>query len=229
MSEEREIVDQQEAEATQNKSIADKIAQLVSYILHPFVVPLYLVIVLLYANSSGLAMLPPKTKLYTLWIAVMYCMVSPMLSIGLMHSLGIVKSLKLNTRKDRIMPLVVGVVCYILSAITIAKIPELRVLIMFLIAAAACQLFGLCVTMRWQISLHLISMGGLVAIVLFVNIANIGNLLSLLSLSILASGVLATARLQLGAHNMQQVVAGFFGGFLVATATIVLILWVMTL
>lgn len=52
------------------------------------------------------------------------------------------------------------------------------------------------------------------------NVAGVGNMMVPLMVAILCAGALASARLYLGCHNGQQVLAGFCGGFAVATLAV---------
>jgi membrane-associated phospholipid phosphatase len=118
------------------------------------------------------------------------------------------------------LPLLVGAVCYVLCAITIAKIPSAIFLRKFMIAAACCEVMCLAVSLYWKISLHLTAMGAVVALLVVMNIAGVGDMMVPLMIAILCAGALASARLYLGCHNGQQVLAGFCGGFAVAALAV---------
>ncbi len=113
-----------------------------------------------------------------------------------------------------------GAVCYVLCAITIAKIPSAIFLRKFMIAAACCEVMCLVVSLYWKISLHLTAMGAVVALLVVMNIAGVGDMMVPLMIAILCAGALASARLYLGCHNGQQVLAGFCGGFAVAALAV---------
>ena len=75
------------------------------------------------------------------------------------------------------------------------------------------------ITIKWKISLHMIGMGGAVGVFLALQVLY-GGLYSVLLLSIFISGLLAYARLELKAHNTQQVYFGFMISFLVMTINV---------
>lgn len=191
-----------------------RLARIVSFALHPFFVPLYLMLILLFARTA-FSYYPAGIKIYLVWVAVLFTTVIPILAIMVLRSVGKLKNYRLATRRERILPLAVGIVCYLLCAMTIAKIPSAFLLRRMMLAAASCELLCLVVTLRWKISLHLTGMGASVALFTVLCIAGIGNLLWALAAAVLCSGVLASARLRLGSHNGWQVLAGFTGGFLV--------------
>ena len=175
-----------------------KLSNGISWVLHPFLLPLYLIVVLL--TLTVFAHYPANVKFYLLWVTVLYTAVIPLL--------------------ERLLPLLVGAVCYVLCAITIAKIPSAIFLRKFMIAAACCEVLCFVVSFYWKISLHLTAMGAAVALLVVMNVAGVGNMMVPLMVAILCAGALASARLYLGCHNGQQVLAGFCGGFAVATLAV---------
>lgn len=191
-----------------------KIANTLSWVLHPFLLPVYLMAVLL--TMTTFAHYSTQMKFYLMWVVALYAIVIPFLVLGVLHSLGRISSFKVDNRRERWLPLAVGIVCYILCAITFAKIPSAIFLRKFMVAAACCEAMCLVVSLWWKISLHLTGMGAVVALLVVMNIIGVGNMLIPLMVAILAAGALASARLYLGCHNGAQVLAGFCGGFVVA-------------
>lgn len=198
-----------------------KIATALSWVLHPFLLPVYLMVVML--TMTTFALYPPNVKFYLLWVVALYAIIIPVLSLGVLRSLGRISDYRIDDRRERLMPLMIGAICYVLCAITIAKIPSAIFLRKFMIAAACCEVLCLIVSFYWKISLHLTAMGAAVALLVVMNVAGVGNMMLPLMVAILCAGALASARLYLGCHNGQQVLAGFCGGF-AATSLAVLFL-----
>lgn len=107
---------------------------------------------------------PPNVKFYLLWVVALYAIVIPLLSLGVLRSLGRISDYRIDDRRERFLPLLVGAVCYVLCAITIAKIPSAIFLRKFMVAAACCEVLCLVVSFYWKISLHLTGMGAVVAL-----------------------------------------------------------------
>lgn len=188
----------------------------ISWVLHPFLLPLYLMAMLL--TLTVFAYYPVNVKLYLLWVVVLYTMIIPALALGVLRSLGRISDYRIDNRQERILPLLIGVACYILCAVTISKIPSAIFVRKFMIAAACCEAMCLVVSYYWKISLHLTAMGALVALLVVMNVAGVGNMMIPLMVTLLGAGMLASARLYLGKHDGWQVLAGFCGGFCIATA-----------
>ena len=83
--------------------------------------------------------------------------VIPLLWLGVLRSLGRISDYRIDDRRERFLPLLVGAVCYVLCAITIAKIPSAIFLRKFMVAAACCEVLCLVVSFYWKISLHPVS------------------------------------------------------------------------
>ena len=187
------------------------ISNVLSWVLHPFLLPVYLMAVLL--TMTTFAYYSAGVKFYFLWVVALYAIVIPLLTLGLLRSLGRISDFRVDNRRERLLPLLIGTVCYLLCAVTFAKIPSAIFLRKFMVAAACCEAMCLLVSLRWKISLHLTGMGAVVALLVVMNIVGAGNMLYPLAVAILCAGALASARLCLGCHNPWQVAAGFFGGF----------------
>lgn len=193
-----------------------KLSHILSLVLHPFLQPVYLIVFIL--TQTVFAYYPANVKFYVLWVVALYAVLIPMLSLGVLRSLGWISDWRLDDRRERLLPLLVGAICYVLCAITIAKIPALAFLRKFMVAAACCEVLCLVVSFRWKISLHLTGMGAIVALLVVVDLASErSNMLLPLMIAIGCAGLLASVRLYLGRHNGAQVLAGFCGGFACAT------------
>lgn len=195
-----------------------QISRALSWLLHPFILPVYMVVLILTCTSFSLY--PLQMKFYLVWVVALYTLLLPALSIALLRRMGRISSLRLDDRRERILPLMVGALCYMLCALTISKIPTAIFLRKFMVAAACCEMMALVVSCRWKISLHLTGMGAVVAMFVMLNIIGVGTMYVPMIAAIILAGALASARLHLGSHNGAQVLAGFLGGFVVASAAI---------
>ena len=204
-----------------DRSLPTRLAEAVSAVLHPLFVPFY-VVLLLVTGPTQLAALPPSVKFYLLWVTALYTAVIPLLAAGVLHSIGRISSLRLDARRERLVPLAIGIVCYLLCAATVSRIPPAMVVRKFMLAGACCELFCLAVTLRWKISLHLAAQGAVAAMLVLLTVGNAGHLTGALAVAVLAAGALASARLWLGCHTPQQVAAGYAGGFVVALLAVLL-------
>lgn len=195
-----------------------KISTGISWVLHPFLLPIYMMVLLL--TMTTFAHYSPNVKFYLLWVVALYAVIIPVLSLGVLRSLGRISDYRVDDRRERMLPLLIGALCYILCAVTVAKIPSAVFLRKFMLAAACCELLCLGVSFYWKISLHLTGMGAVVALLVVMNVVGVGNMMVPLVAAVLCAGALASARLYLGCHNGRQVLAGFCGGFTVSVLAV---------
>ena len=194
------------------------LARFLSWALHPFLLPLYLVAFLLLATPF--AYYPAGVKLYLAWVILLYAMIIPVLGLGVLRSLGRISDFRLDRQDERRGPLLIGTLCYVLCALTLAKLPSAVFLRKFMLAAACCEAMCLVVSFYWKISLHLTAMGAAVALLVIMSIVDPGRSLVPLVLALFGAGALASARLCLGCHTGTQVLAGFCGGFCIAAGAL---------
>ena len=194
------------------------LARFLSWALHPFLLPLYLVAFLLLATPF--AYYPAGVKLYLAWVILLYAMIIPVLGLGVLRSLGRISDFRLDRQDERRWPLLIGTLCYVLCALTLAKLPSAVFLRKFMLAAACCEAMCLVVSFYWKISLHLTAMGAAVALLVIMSIVDPGRSLVPLVLALFGAGALASARLCLGCHTGTQVLAGFCGGFCIAAGAL---------
>lgn len=190
------------------------VAQSLSWALHPFVLPIYLLLLLF--SQTAFAHFPAAVKYYLIGSVLLYGVVLPLFFVLVLRYRGRLTNLRIERREERILPLMIGAICYMLCAVTIGRIESAAFLRKFMVAAGCCELMCAIVSSRWKISLHLTGMGAAVALLVVMNLLALPRMLMPLLVTIAASGLLASARLYLGRHNPLQVAAGFLGGFLIA-------------
>ena len=74
-----------------------KLSNGISWVLHPFLLPLYLIVVLL--TLTVFAHYPANVKFYLLWVVVLYAMIIPLLALGVLRSLGRISDFKVDNRR----------------------------------------------------------------------------------------------------------------------------------
>lgn len=197
-----------------------RFSQALSYILHPLMIPTLVIVILLYGNTV-MTVIPNTAKLVFLGIVAINTLVIPALFLGLLHTLKYLPDLNLDKPRDRIVPMIIVSVCYLVCSYMLSKIMLAYLIKRFLFAALFCLLFNFIVNFFWKISLHMTAMGGLVAMLVVFNFSGFATLPYTLMAFILLAGALGSARMYLGHHNLAQVAAGFAGGFLI-TGTVFL-------
>lgn len=193
-----------------------KMAHVISTMFNPLVMPFYSIILLLYGHTI-MYYLPVRTKMFFILAILLNTAVVPMLFIVVLKATGYVKTINIVDRKDRVLPLIVTAFCYAICAYMIRDLMIAFVVKRILVSGAVCVLFAAVVTYFWKISLHMIAMGGGLAILVIITVSKIGLLQPWIIAAVIGSGLVAASRLYLGRHTPVQIAAGFFSGLVIAS------------
>ena len=197
-----------------------RIANLISIIFHPLLLATYLFTAFILLDPM-LALPPGYTKVAQ-WLIVLVVWLTtfaiPALSLGILKYTGNISSLKLQNRKERLLPffyitIFYGFTAYYFSRQMLVTDITSGIFILTTIMILAASV----VTFFWKISVHSVSMGGVVGL-LFIITAMLPDtpVNYLLLAAILISGLVLSARLKLQAHTPEQVYMGFVLGLLIS-------------
>lgn len=195
-----------------------RLSKILSAVFHPSFVPIYLVALLLFADSVY-DMFPLRIKFYLLWVVALYALVIPFVGRALLKRADKWGGGKIKHLRSKAIPLLLGTCCFLLCAITLMKSPSLIMFRKIALAAAMSELFCLLTLPFWRASLHMTAMGAATAALVTLNIIGAQNMFWVMMASIIITGMLASARLYLGRNNGIQILAGFVGGFVVSAIT----------
>lgn len=232
-----------------------KVFQFVSILSHPLLIPTYVLFILMTVNpflfgvnepltvgkffsyfslrftdgANALDSKPEVKALILLTLSVFFItFVLPVASMLMMKFLGLVQSLELKDRKERIIPLILTGIFYLWLFYNFYKRYDMHPAYTSFILGATIALFtDFFINNFTKISLHATGMGGLTAFIalsmwMFTDSKFNVPLTStqtlqvsmnvLLMGSILATGLVCTARLYLKAHRWQDIAGGLFIG-----------------
>ncbi len=188
-------------------------SNIISWLFVPLLMPVYGLILAFGLSILDLAPFGMRVK-FTL-IATGINVVIPMILIVLLKKMGFVEDLGLNGRKERLIPYIITIISFGITAWFMAIKGAPIWLWLFFAGGALAGLINLLINFRWKISAHAAGIAGIVA--LLIRIAKDGSpepeLFTWLIISILLSGLLGSARVWLGRHTVWQVLAGYVVGF----------------
>jgi hypothetical protein len=191
-----------------------KIAQYISVVFHPILIPLYSFYFLL-NNDLLLSLLHIKGKIFLFLIIAVGMVLLPASLIPFFRYFKLIRSYQMEEREERYIPLAVSFVLYIMTYLTLRRFPVPAIVPSYVLGGALLVLVNLLVMLRWKMSLHSMSLGGLTGIVTLLYYANPSVSAFWVIASLLLSGLVATARLFLNAHTPAQVYTGFVSGFVI--------------
>ena len=210
--------------------LSHRLAFSLSVVLHPLLLPTYIFAILfgLTPELVGVVALSPSARFSLLVLLFLNTFVAPALVIFYMYRLGFVKSLQLQTLRDRRLPYLVTLIIYSLSTYLFGwqfqPVSELAPQISVVLGSITVSLiFVALISLSWQISAHATGMGGYLGALGGV-ILRYGDFALFLPFvfGVIITGMLLSARLYLNAHTPAQVSAGLALGVAISMAAVFL-------
>lgn len=190
-----------------------KFYNFISVILHPIVIPTIGVFLYFLLVPSNLYQ---EEKFAVLGLIFVTTYLIPLCILFLFKKLKIIQSYKAHSIKERKLPVAVMITLFYLLGNTFYNITSLKDLsILFYGTALGLFLIYILFFIKLKVSIHLLSMGIATSFFLILNNLYSINFLWVVLITILLSGIVASARLHLRAHTNLEVYLGFsFGIFL---------------
>lgn len=218
--------------------MSEKIANFISILFHPLLLPTYIFGVLFYispevianlqsyqsANVESLIKIGFKENLLFLLFLCTFLM--PASVIYYLYKIKIVSTLKMEELATRRIPYFITFLLYLLFGFFLKyKLPILREISLAILSIATCLFLIFIISLYWKISAHLTGIGGAIGLFIAISLKKGADSLFLpIIISIILAGLIGSARLKLNAHNSTQIVAGFVLGFFVSIIAVMLYL-----
>lgn len=196
-------------------------ARVVSMLFTPFYLPIIGLIALFF--FSYLSIFPLLYKLQVLIMTYLFTILLPTVMIHLYRRYQGWNLIELGQRERRMVPYIISIVCYFTCIYLMERLHMPHFIGSIIIAALLVQIVCAIINVWWKISTHTAAIGG-VGGALFAFAEYLGfNPVWWLCLVFFVAGLLGTSRMILRQHNLSQVVAGFWVGFLCAAIAILFI------
>jgi hypothetical protein len=201
------------------------IAWAVSVLFHPLLMPTFLFFIVLYYLPASFITFPTEYRWVVLAFVFLATFLLPVLGSWFLFRLGHVRSLHLNDRAERGLPLFFTGVCYAIISYLFHRDDIFDQLFFFITGIITVQVFLTYIfSLFWKISAHSVGVGGALGILMVLNALLPENYLdSMIVLFILISGMVMSARLALNAHTTEEVYAGFVLGISFSTG-----IWILS-
>lgn len=202
------------ADAGNKPKVLSTVSNVLSAVFSPLLVPTYAYSIAMW--TTRMSVLPERTRLISSLVVLAITALIPFTVILFMIRKGLASGPALESRRDRPIPYSVTIICYLFAAWCVWLLP--RWIPMFFIAAAVAALLDVLINIKWKISAHATSMGGLCAAIAYIGMTSQSTVVYLPWLCgiILLSGAVCSARLYLKRHTPAQVYAGWCLGFAVS-------------
>lgn len=157
-------------------------------------------------------MLSWEAKRFVLLVVFFTTCILPMLSVAVM-ALNAKFDISMPKSRDRILPLLASSIFYYLGFMLLSKVQVFHELRLFMVASVLVIIAMLVISFRYKISNHMAVIGGLAGTLFALSFRSGVNPVYSILVVVLVSGLVGTARLILGKHNLGQVIAGYVLGF----------------
>jgi membrane-associated phospholipid phosphatase len=188
------------------------LARLLSYLLHPLLMPFYAALMVMNLNSYVAYSISPQVQRIIVSLVFITTCILPVLTALILLQKGMIRSLEMESLAERKIPFVTTALFYCICFYLLNQLPVPRILSWMVLGATITIIIAWLFSFFWKISIHMIGIGGFAGILLGLSQVLNTSLSGILLLSIIVAGLLGTARLTLGAHSPKQVYAGFLLG-----------------
>jgi hypothetical protein len=191
------------------------LAQVLSVLFHPLLMPTYLFCIVLYLLPPSVITFPVERRWAILVLVFSSTFMIPGLGTYFLYRHGYVDNLTLEHRPERNLPFFFTTICFGVTTYLFyqeAYFDRLFFYIMTLITLSVFLTFLF--SLRWKISAHAVGLGGALGILFLLNqLLPENELLYLIVATIICTGLVLSARLELDAHSPAEVYSGFLLGF----------------
>lgn len=195
-----------------------KIAQVLSYLFHPLLVPPAVLMVMLTLHIPGYSQFTTGIKLLVLALLISSTVLLPVVIFSLFRRKGIIRSFQMETREERIYPYGTVAILYYTTFLLFRYAGIQPLFSFYLLNITLLILIVLIINIWWKISVHMVAMGGATGVFIGLGYRIGVDLQAFIIPLILASGLTAYARLYLDAHKPSQIYIGYFLGLIPITA-----------
>ncbi|MBM3437127.1 MAG: hypothetical protein FJY07_13035 [Bacteroidetes bacterium] len=192
-----------------------KFARIISWLIHPLYIPTLLTLILLNINSYNVLIIPFHARLIILGLVFITTAIFPMIFIFFMRQRGMIRSLRMEAKEERTLPFAVAGIFNFTAFYMIKQIQIDEIFYLFLLGSAILIFICLFINFYFKISIHMAGIGGLTGALMGISIRLNIDLILLVVTSVLISGIIGYARLQLKAHKAVQIYTGFLCGLII--------------
>jgi len=189
--------------------------QLISYLFHPLFITSYVTAFLVFIHPAVFAGFDDRLKILRFLHVFIFDALFPAFSVFLLWRLKFISSIHLRTEKERILPYIIAMIFYWWTWNVFKNLSDVPpVLVHFSLGAFLALCGAWMCNIYFKISMHTVAMGG--ALMFFILFSFTDDYASglYLSAAVLVTGLVCTARLITGAHNLFQIYSGLFIGLL---------------
>ncbi len=196
-----------------------KAAPVISFLFHPLIMPT-LGLLLMLNSGTYISLLDPAAKHAILFVMALGTLFFPLILFPILYYRNLVGNLQDAPKEQRVISQVIILILYIITFIYFSRLPLSRVVHSYVLSAAITLFLVLILNLKFKICLHTTALGGLTGLIIALIYLYETPLQGVLMLSLLAGGVVGTARLAMGGRRSGEIYAGYLIGFGIVLGTL---------
>lgn len=200
-----------------------RLARIISFLLHPVFLPFYMLLFLFSMNFHAALVLTPKAKLFLAIVVMLTTILIPLLLNLIFLRMKLIQSLRMETREERIFPLITQVIFFYLTYYLLKQYQVPFIFTFYMLGATFLVFCTMVITLFYKISLHMTGMGGVFGFFLGLALKYSLPMADILMIIILISGITGVARLKENSHKNSEIYAGFLAGTVLMMALFLLL------
>lgn len=181
-------------------------------------------IALFQKNSYLYYTITPNGRWFFIGVTAILTIVAPLFSAGYLLYSKQISSLEMEDRKERLLPMAISG-AYIFGLYYLFSTFNLPSTIMAITGVGVVgTIITLFITFFWKISAHMIAFSSLSAVVVVLSESIHPVPTYIIMTLFFSTGLIGWARLQLKAHSLEQVLAGWLVGFVLAYSVMMILM-----
>ena len=196
-----------------------KIANVVSYLFHPLIMPT-LGLLLILNSGTYVSLLDPSIKRAILFVMALGTLIFPLIMVPIFYYRNLVTNLQESRREERLIPQLIILILYIITFVYFVRLPLSSVIHAYMLSVAATLFLVLLLNIKFNVSFHMAALGGLSGLIVALIALYESPLQGVLIISLLAGGLTGSARLAIGAQRWGEVLSGYFIGLAMVLLTL---------
>ena len=188
-----------------------KLALVLSVLFHPVFMTTFATLAMFHTGGEYPS-LTESQKWLVIGFVALTTMLIPLSLTPLYIGLGIVRNVYMSTKRERVLPLLISSIAYVVAYYMVRRIFPDRLLLALLAVSAVLIATVAIVSYFWKLSAHMSAVGGVFATLLYTGVLWQINTSAWIVVIALIAGIVAWARMYVGSHSVAQLIAGLFLG-----------------
>ena len=200
-----------------------KLTRVITFILHPLLMPVYILALLLEMNNYSGMTIPLYYKLLLTGVVMLMTVILPLIFTWFLRRLEFIRSFYMPTKEERVYPILSVVVFYYATFYLLRDVSISGIFSYYMLGATLVTVVVLIINFYRLISLHATGIGSIAGLFLGLMLNFRINFLPEIIAAVMLAGIIGYARIKQGAHQPSEIYSGFVIGATVLTILISLI------